>query len=98
VHLGELAPKDVCVHLYWGRLNPNGEIVNPKMTVMSPSTRHNAAAYSFEASVAVCCESGPHGFTVRVLPCHPDLLSSTRLGLVAWAPGAGEPDAAASRV
>ena len=85
VHLGELAPKDVCVHMYWGRLNPNGEIVNPKVAVMTPSSRHNATAYSFEAWVAVCCESGPHGFTVRVLPSHPDLLSPARLGLVAWA-------------
>jgi starch phosphorylase len=86
VHLGELAPKDVGVHLYWGRLNSNGEIVRPKVTVMAPASRHNADTYDFEASVAVCCESGPHGFTVRVLPSHPDLLSPARLGMVSWAP------------
>lgn len=88
VHLGELAPKDVCVQMYWGRLNPSGEITNPKVEVMTPSTRHNTAVYSFEASVAVCCESGTHGFTVRVLPCHPDLVSPARLGLVVWATSA----------
>ena len=85
IHLGELAPKDVCVHLCWGRVNPNGEIVHAKVVVMTPTSRQNAATYTFEASVAVCCESGPHGYTVRVVPYHPDLVSTTRLGLVAWA-------------
>jgi starch phosphorylase len=85
IHLGELAPKDVGVHLCWGRLNPNGEIVHAEVVVMTPTSRQNPATYTFEASVALCCESGPHGYTVRVVPCHPDLLSMARLGLVAWA-------------
>ncbi len=85
IHLGELAPKDVCVHLCWGRLDPNGEIVNAKVAVMTPANRQSAGTYGFEASIAVCCESGPHGYTVRVLPSHPDLLLPARLGLVAWA-------------
>jgi starch phosphorylase len=85
IRLGELAPKDVCVQMYWGRLNPNGEIVNPKVTPMTPASRHNGDSYDFETPVAVCGESGLHGLTIRVLPCHPDLLSSARLGQIAWA-------------
>jgi glycogen phosphorylase len=88
VHLGDLAPKDVCVQLYWGRLDANGEIVDPKLAAMTPTARHDGGTYGFETTVTVCCESGPHGFTIQVLPSHPDLPLPARIGLVAWAASA----------
>jgi hypothetical protein len=33
----------------------------------------------------VCDTAGRHGFTVRVLPSHPDLGSFAEMGLVTWA-------------
>jgi starch phosphorylase len=86
VRLGELTPSDVRVQLCWGRLNAEGEIVKPKLTPMNPTTREGDG-YRFDAAIEVCCESGPHGFTIRVLPFHSDLPSPFRLDLVAWVAG-----------
>ena len=38
----------------------------------------------FEANGISFDKSGLHGFTVRVLPCHPDLVNPHRMGLIAW--------------
>ncbi len=32
----------------------------------------------------VCYRPGRYGFTVRVVPSHPDLASSAELGRIAW--------------
>ena len=45
----------------------------------------------FEAVAAPGDGSGLHGYTVRVLPRHPDLASPFQSGLISWAP----PNAAA---
>lgn len=42
----------------------------------------------FEADPVMCARSGQHGFTVRVTPHHPDLVSRFLPGLITWADGA----------
>jgi hypothetical protein len=71
--------------MYWGRLNSSGEIINPNVALMTPGNQPNGDTYNYQTPVVVCGDSGLHGFTIRALPCHPDLLSSARLGLVSWA-------------
>ena len=47
---------------------------------MAPTGEPGRFAGSFD-----CFHPGRYGFTVRVVPHHPDLVSPVELGLVAWA-------------
>ena len=85
VHLGTLTPDDVKVELYLGRVDGAGELVEAEATPMQPAGQGKAGSYLFEASEVVCFSSGRHGYTVRVLPHHPDLTTPFLPGLIEWA-------------
>jgi starch phosphorylase len=85
LNLGALKPEDVAVELYLGRMDPNGEIVDAQPTSMQPVQQLDQGRYLFEATAVPCCKSGLHGYTVRVLPQHPDLPTRFLPGLIAWA-------------
>jgi starch phosphorylase len=90
IRLGALAPEDVAVELYVGRLDPSAEIVDAESTLMKPVLREPDGRFLFEAAGVPCMRSGLHGFTVRVRPSHPDLAASGGQipflpGLIAWA-------------
>ena len=83
VHLGELEPSDVTVELYRGRIDASGEIAAGEASTMR--ARDGAdGVWTFAADVGFD-RSGSAGFTVRILPAHPDLASSMIPGLVTWA-------------
>ncbi|MGA2131630.1 MAG: alpha-glucan family phosphorylase [Bryobacteraceae bacterium] len=85
LRLGALTPADVNVELYLGALDVKGEIMRPAAFPM----RHVAAAgtgeHVFESTGLPCCCSGLQGYTVRVLPHHPDLAARFVPGLITWA-------------
>jgi starch phosphorylase len=85
VHIGSLTPEDVAVELYQGRLNADSQIVNAVATPMRPAGLVEAGSCLFEAQPVACKDSGRHGFTVRVLPFHPDLPDGLIPGLISWA-------------
>jgi len=85
VHLGALTPEDVAVELYHGRVNANGQIVNALATAMSATGTGEGGSYNFVAEPVSCSDSGLHGYTVRVLPYHPDLPTALMPGLISWA-------------
>jgi starch phosphorylase len=85
VHLGSLTPDDVRVELYLGRVDAGGELVGAEATAMQPINEAKAGNYLFEATDVRCLASGQHGYTVRVLPHHPDLSTSFLPGLIVWA-------------
>jgi starch phosphorylase len=41
-------------------------------------------AYGYEGSF-VCDTAGRHGYTVRIVPSHPDLALPAEMGCIAWA-------------
>ncbi len=84
VYLGGLAPEDVAVELYLGRLDADGAF-QQALPVEMRKAGEAGGAWLFEASGVKCTESGRHGFTVRVLPSHPDLVTQFLPGLIAWA-------------
>jgi starch phosphorylase len=86
VHLGSLTPDDVRVELYLGRVDAGGELVGAKATAMHPVGQGKVGSYFFEASDVTCSASGQHGYTVRVLPHHPDLTTPFLPELIVWAP------------
>jgi starch phosphorylase len=84
VYLGALTPEDVTVELYIGLVNPNGEITRGRATPMRVVKQTREGAYLFEAD-AQCAMSGLHGYTVRVLPYHPDLVTPFLPSYIKWA-------------
>ncbi|MFQ6059490.1 MAG: glycosyltransferase family 1 protein, partial [Anaerolineae bacterium] len=85
VHLGVLTPDDVRVELYLGRVDAEGEIVEAEATPMQPVGPDGEGNYRFEVGAVPCRKSGLHGYTVRVLPHHPDLPTPFLPGLIVWA-------------
>jgi len=85
VHLGTLKPDDVVVELYLGRINAANEIVDARALPMTTQRAPSAGTYLYETNTVTCKQSGLHGFTVRVLPNHPDQTSPYLAGLVSWA-------------
>jgi starch phosphorylase len=84
VQTGSLAPEDLRVELYAGRLNADGEIVEPVVTEMKPG-EHGKDGYLYETTAIPCCGSGRHGYTARVLPHHQNLKNKFAPKLITWA-------------
>jgi len=85
IRLGEIAPDDVSVELYLGRLDADGEITDAAAIPMQPAGRNSEGTYTFEAIEVPCRNSGRIGYTVRVLPFHLDESKSLLPGLIRWA-------------
>ncbi|MBI4717879.1 MAG: alpha-glucan family phosphorylase [Planctomycetes bacterium] len=86
VHLGPLAPGDVAVQAYYGRINEHENIVEGHMQPMTADepSAGGSDGVLFRAPV-IWHTSGRQGLTVRVLPHHPDLGHPHQAGLIAWA-------------
>jgi glycogen phosphorylase len=85
VHLGSLKREDVRVELYLGRVDANGEIVDARTERMQPVESPAPGDCLYECLVVPNSKSGLNGYTVRVLPDHPDLETPFLPGLIAWA-------------
>ncbi|HJZ59417.1 MAG TPA: alpha-glucan family phosphorylase, partial [Gemmataceae bacterium] len=83
VNLGPIAPEDVEVQLCHGVLDAMGEIADPRATPLRAEPSRNGPVVLFSGTVP-CRSSGQFGFTVRVLPKHPNLPHSFEPGLVTW--------------
>jgi starch phosphorylase len=85
VCLGELKPDEVSVELYHGPVNADGSIFGGVATAMQAVGSPDGGVYTFEAKPVACSNSGLHGYTVRVLPYHPDLAVGLIPGYICWA-------------
>jgi len=77
VELGSLEPADVEVQLLHGPVGPDGELDGATVVAMDLSGRQWTGDL-------VCAAAGRYGYTVRVVPRHPDLRSFVELGSVTW--------------
>jgi starch phosphorylase len=84
VSLGELSTDDVDVQVVHGRIRHEDDIVDPDTEPLVKAESYEAGRHRFEGRVALA-QTGPFGYTVRVLPRHPRLASPAELGCVAWA-------------
>ncbi|MEA2687259.1 MAG: glycogen phosphorylase, partial [Actinomycetota bacterium] len=86
--LGLLGPDDVQVQLVHGPVSHTDEIVvagTASMTLVGDGTDGvGAGPYRYEGTFT-CDRPGRYGFTVRVVPYHPDLHTWTELGRMAVA-------------
>lgn len=84
INLGKLQPKDVEVHVYYGTLNPQGEMYNTNWDILDLKEM-NGEICTYEGTY-FCHGTGQQGFTIRVLPKHP-LLSNPQDLFCLWANG-----------
>ena len=83
VGLGSLEPTDVAVQLVHGRVGPHDELEAPTTTTLTCEDA-TARPAVYRGNV-ICHLPGRYGFTVRVAPAHPDLLTPLDLGRMTWA-------------
>ena len=78
VSLGTLEPADVEVQLLHGPVGQNDELDRPQVVTMAPAGERYEGTFT-------CDRAGRYGYTVRVVPSSPDLVTSVELGRVVWA-------------
>lgn len=82
VFLGGVDPRNVRVEAYHGE-SDNGGIKNPMVTILTEIGRNGDGSYIYEGTVPAS-ESGAYGFSVRVVPTHPQLMQAHELRLITW--------------
>jgi len=83
VVLGEVPPEYVRVQIVSGALNENGMIVDSSSSDMKV-TGSIGSEYQYEGQLE-CAESGSRGFSVRVIPYHPDVRVPFENPWLVWA-------------
>jgi starch phosphorylase len=86
VSLGELGPGDVEVQLVYGAVDLDDELIDPTIVPMGKDGGDDVPGRHRYVREIEFDRAGNFGFTVRVVPSHPDLMSYAHLGRVAWAP------------
>ena len=81
--LGGLTPEDVCVEVAYGRIGDDDELVEPSYVTLTADDSAQPPHTRFSGLVELG-QPGPFGYTVRVLPSHPQLASRAELGLVTY--------------
>ena len=81
VDLGELQTDDVEVQLLHGPVGPDGQLERATVVAMRPTPDSGDGVW---AGALTCDAAGRYGYTVRVVPRHPDLHGFAHLGCVTW--------------
>ena len=81
VDLGALRPDDVEVQAAYGRVDEADQIAAPEVVLLSVAGDHGNGEWRYEGELPLR-RTGPVGYTVRVLPRHPLMVSPAELGLV----------------
>jgi starch phosphorylase len=84
VQLNSLKTDDVSVQIYHGQIDSYGDITSGEVIEMKFTGQSKGSLTPFEGTVKYF-KSGRHGFTVRILPHHPNLSSPFETGLLHWA-------------
>lgn len=83
VALGAIKPEDVSVEVYYGPLDPERQITDPTTVAMERQSSNPDGVHRY-VGVVPCRQSGLHGYTIRVVPAHPDLNNVMSTGLITW--------------
>ncbi|HWC10320.1 MAG TPA: alpha-glucan family phosphorylase, partial [Acidimicrobiales bacterium] len=84
VVLGELDPSDVEVQLLHGPVSPTEELAETTVAPMVHDGSGDGGAARYSGSFT-CELAGRYGYTVRVVPTHPDLRNFAEVGCITWA-------------
>jgi len=84
VSLGALSTDDVAVQLLHGQVGPSDELAESEIVEMALDGPGDEPGHHRFVGTFACERTGRHGFTVRVVPKHPDLPVPAEMGCVAW--------------
>ncbi len=84
VFLGPLDSTDVTVEIYFGDVDPHGQIPLGRTMEMTCTKKLGNGTFRFEGAI-LCRETGQQGFTMRVIPYHTDLAEKHETALITWA-------------
>jgi len=83
VDLGGLSTDDVVVQLLHGPVGTGDEMLGTSTEAMSLVGAPEGSLHRYSGSFT-CDVAGRHGYTVRVLPAHPDLALPAEMNCVTW--------------
>jgi len=84
VALGDLEPSDVEVQLIHGTVGQSDELTETEVVTMDRGDAVDDHHVRYRGTFS-CEHTGRYGFTVRVVPSHPGLVTPVELGRIAWA-------------
>lgn len=82
VRLGSISPDEVRVEAVMGMVGPSRELTNLERHELTP-VDGDANCRKFVGTIP-CNSTGHRGYTVRVVPSHPDIRVPGELNVVAW--------------
>lgn len=82
VNLGSIQPGEVRVEAVTGKIGPNRELIQVDPIVLGFKETNDGRSL-FEGTVN-CRTTGYQGYTVRIVPTHPDVHTASELPLVTW--------------
>jgi len=82
IHLGVLSPQDVTVQAFHGPLDADNRIAGGEPAPLTWKAAQNGL-HQYEGEITLSA-SGLQGFSVRVLPTHPDAALPLELPLITW--------------
>jgi starch phosphorylase len=83
VALGSLQPNDLRIELYHGAIDSRGQLARGQVVVMNLNNQNGDGRATYRGSIP-CVTCGPHGYTVRIFPSHPNLGDPVHTGLIHW--------------
>lgn len=84
VKMGRLSPDDVAVEIYHGKVDSGGNISGGEVVRMEMAALNETDHICTFQGAIPCRSSGQHGFAIRVLPKHADLVEPYEPGLILW--------------
>ncbi|MGN6160269.1 MAG: alpha-glucan family phosphorylase [Marmoricola sp.] len=78
--LGELSPDDVTVEVLHGRVRDEDVLVEPQIDTLDQAEAYEGGRFRFDGHLKFD-RTGPFGYSVRIVPRHRLLASSTEMGL-----------------
>ena len=83
---GPLWAQDLLVEVYAGTIDGNGDFKNGTSQAMQPEQAETDSGGELHYSAVLSsAHSGQFGFTVRVMPIHPELAHKFSSHLITWA-------------
>jgi starch phosphorylase len=83
VRLGKIKPGEVQAEIYYGRLDDQQRIVDPRSVAMEFVASPETGLHTCRGTIT-CDTTGLVGYTVRVRPAHPDANNVLCTGLMTW--------------
>ncbi len=89
--LGGLTPDDIEVQVVHGQVAGDDELRDPQVKTLGHAETYEDGRHRFEADIRLD-STGLFGYTVRILPQHPLLVSPADVGVIAWPVTVNDPD------